>query len=198
MEVRIPQRLSENDLNQFLQQSEDWIQKKLSQLNQNMVPKKLFLAGEEFFVLGQSTTLCLTDKAPRKTHYINGAFFTSLNDPEKIKKQITTWYREKAGQTFERRLQHYGEQMGLRHSGLKVKEYSARWGTCFPDGQIALNWRLMMPPMPALDYVVVHELAHLKYNGHGKRFWGLVEKHLPHYKESIKLLGHWNSELYSF
>lgn len=73
-------------------------------------------------------------------------------------------------------------------AGITVRDNLSRWGSCGPDGSISLNFRLLFMPEDVLDYVIVHELAHMKYRGHGPRFWALVEKAMPDYCERRRWL----------
>jgi predicted metal-dependent hydrolase len=73
--------------------------------------------------------------------------------------------------------------MDLKPSGAVVKEQKLRWGSCTSMGIINLNWRLFLAPMRIIDYVIVHELAHLRYHNHSKDFWNLVRSIIPDYEE---------------
>lgn len=92
---------------------------------------------------------------------------------------------ERAGEEhLRKRVAHWAEETGLRPSRVKIKETKSRWGSCSPDGVVALNWRLVVYRPEIVDSVVVHELCHLKHMNHSKKFWSLVESFLP---ESPKL-----------
>ncbi len=82
----------------------------------------------------------------------------------------------------------YAKQMGLRPTGLRYTHVHTYWGTCAPSGILSFNLALRFTPPEAVSYVVVHELAHLRWRGHGKRFWAMVEKYYPQTKEMRKLL----------
>lgn len=82
----------------------------------------------------------------------------------------------------------YSQQMGLRPAGLRFTHVNSYWGTCAPSGVISFNLALRFTPASAASYVVVHELAHLRWKGHGKRFWDMVQKYYPQTNEIRKLL----------
>ena len=82
----------------------------------------------------------------------------------------------------------YSQQMGLSHSGLRYTQVSSYWGTCAPSGILSFNLSLCFAPPSAVSYVVVHELAHLRWKGHGPRFWAMVEKYYPETKAMLKIL----------
>ena len=74
--------------------------------------------------------------------------------------------------------------MGLNPSAVRVQNLKNRWASCSVDGTLNFHWRCMMAPLSALEYIVVHELAHLKYTNHTPEFWNLVEKVLPEYHQA--------------
>ncbi len=86
------------------------------------------------------------------------------------------------------KVQHYGRIMGLMPTGIRITGAKTRFGSCSAKNAICFSWRLMAYPEAAIDYVVVHELAHIRRKDHGKEFYALVGSVLPDYKERIKLL----------
>lgn len=83
---------------------------------------------------------------------------------------------------FSERCAHFAAEMGLSPGKIRVKDMRSLWGSCSYRGDLSFNVRLLGAPPEVLDYVVVHELAHLKWRGHGRRFWDLVQKHCPEAK----------------
>jgi predicted metal-dependent hydrolase len=77
---------------------------------------------------------------------------------------------------------------GFEPARIRVAGQRTRWGSCAPTGTVSLNWRLALAPPAVLDYVVVHELCHLREANHGPRFWALVERHRPHYRSPRRWL----------
>jgi len=86
------------------------------------------------------------------------------------------------------RAAYYGRLMGLAPSGITITSAEKRFGSCSPKNRLCFSWRLMLYPQAAVDYVVVHELAHIRYKNHGKAFYALIASVLPDYKEKKKLL----------
>ena len=86
------------------------------------------------------------------------------------------------------RVAHYGQQMGVQPTGFRVTGAQKRFGSCSGRNSLCFSWRLMLYPMEAIDYVVVHELAHIRHHDHSKAFWTLVEKTLPDYRERRAML----------
>ena len=102
---------------------------------------------------------------------------------ETLRNLVRYWMQQQAYTLFAERLNHYAPQMGVRWSSLKLSNAASRWGSATSQGGIRLHWRLVQLPMQLLDYVVVHELAHLHEMNHSPRFWGWVEKILPDYRQ---------------
>lgn len=99
-----------------------------------------------------------------------------------------TYYRKKAKTAFAERLHFYESQIGVHANGLRIKDQKTRWGSCSSKGNINLNWRLILAPQEVMDYVIIHELCHLKEMNHSKAFWDLVEAHCPDYKKQKQWL----------
>ena len=86
------------------------------------------------------------------------------------------------------RVQYYADRMGLRPAGITITGAAKRFGSCSPKNRLSFSWRLMRYPEAAVDYVVVHELAHIPHKNHGKAFYALIESVLPDYRARKKLL----------
>lgn len=78
--------------------------------------------------------------------------------------------------------------MGTEYESLELRNQRTRWGSCSTNGTISLNWRLIMAPPDIIDYLVVHELAHLIEQNHGRNFWQLIEEQIPEYKQKAEWL----------
>lgn len=89
---------------------------------------------------------------------------------------------------IESEIKKYSTLMGCRPAGLRFTHVRSYWGTCAPSGVLSFNLALRYTPKEAVTYVVIHELSHLRYHGHGKRFWDFVTKYCPNTKESLALL----------
>lgn len=93
------------------------------------------------------------------------------------------WYRRRAELIIGARLGHYASRAGIRHAGFSLSNARRRWGACGGKGRLRFNWRLIMAPLFAVDYVVAHELAHLRRRDHSSRFWSEVSRIMPAYRE---------------
>ena len=110
--------------------------------------------------------------------------------PAPDKKQIRL-YKEQASKIIPERIILFAHPMGVRPSDIRIGSAKKSWGSCSSSGRLTFSWRLMMAPPEAIDYVVVHELAHLKQLNHSKAFWKIVEEVMPDWKKrrrELKLL----------
>ena len=89
----------------------------------------------------------------------------------------------KAKEIFPERVAYFAERMGVDYHRITIREQKTRWGSCSSAGNLNFNWKLVLMPPEVLDYVVVHELAHRKEMNHSARFWAVVQKELPDYRE---------------
>ncbi len=94
----------------------------------------------------------------------------------------------RAKETLPAKVEKYAVLMGVTPTGVKITSAQKRFGSCSGKNSLCFSWRLMRYPEAAIDYVVVHELAHIRHKNHGKQFYGFVESVLPDYREREKLL----------
>jgi len=102
-------------------------------------------------------------------------------DPARIRDAVQAWLMRHAHQLFTQRLEHFAPRLGVRWRKLVLSNAGTRWGTAHSDGVIRLNWRLIHFRLPVIDYVVAHELSHLRVMDHSPRFWETVGKVVPDY-----------------
>ena len=199
--VRTPFLFNESILQRFLAERYDWVKKhaKANRLEHVELQSKGYQEGALFSYLGRDFPLSIQEELDRKRAKIDfdGAkwlILISSNLPEsekskQIARALTRWYRQQAEELFGGRVFYYGRVMQDIPEEIKIKTYRRLWGSCVKATRlVTFNWQLIMAPLFVIDYVVVHELAHLKYMGHGKRFWQRVAKFLPDYKEAHKWL----------
>jgi predicted metal-dependent hydrolase len=101
---------------------------------------------------------------------------------------LTDWYRHECARLLGEKVSRTGERLGLTYKRITLKEMRTRWGSCSVKANLNFNWKLVLMPEPVIDYVVIHELMHLKEMNHGKKYWALVEKECPDWRERRKWL----------
>ncbi len=108
--------------------------------------------------------------------------------PEQIRDAVQSWLQRQARRVFEERCRHYAALLGVRCTRLGLSSAQTRWGSASSSGAIRLNWRLIHFALPTIDYVVTHELAHLREMNHSPRFWDVVRSVAPDYERAREVL----------
>jgi predicted metal-dependent hydrolase len=154
----------------------------------DQVPDRSFEASESFPFLGQDRELVIE---PRQKHGVDEDSIRlrkSAVEQSSVKQVLENFYQSRAREYLTGRIDHYAEQMDVEYENLELRNQRTRWGSCSTGGTISLNWRLIMAPPDVVDYLVVHELAHLTEQNHGRDFWRLVGDYVPEYKEKAEWL----------
>ncbi|MEI7463848.1 MAG: YgjP-like metallopeptidase domain-containing protein [Burkholderiales bacterium] len=108
--------------------------------------------------------------------------------PEQIRDAVQSWLQRQARRVFAERCDHYAAQLGVRYRRLSLSSAQTRWGSASADGSIRLSWRLIHFGLSTIDYVVAHELAHLREMNHSPRFWDVVRSVVPDYQRTREVL----------
>ena len=105
-----------------------------------------------------------------------------------LKKLLVNWYLTEGSKLIKERLSIYSKKLNLYPKSITLKEQKTSWGTCSSKGNIYINWKILLAPLDVIDYVLVHELCHLKHMNHSKEYWQLVSTIFPNYKEKRNYL----------
>jgi hypothetical protein len=103
---------------------------------------------------------------------LDGVFKLGLASQDKAREVFEKWYKQEFRSLIEERVEYYADMFGYKYDKLRISSAKTRWGSCSSNKTLSFVWRLVMAPMEVIDYVVVHELAHLKHMDHSARFWG--------------------------
>ena len=186
--VRAPMRASHVLIEQFLQQKTDWITRTREKLKSiEPTSARRYVDDETFLFLGSSFDLELVGPQ-RPPLQFDGGFTFSLAAQKNGEQFFTRWYKERAEEVIAKRVQEYARQYGFAPKQVKITSAKTRWGSCSPNGTLNFTWRLVMAPLDVIDYVVVHELAHLRVKNHSGKFWKVVESMDPEYRKKRKWL----------
>lgn len=190
--VRAPKRLSDKIISAFIKKEQAWIEKQLrSQKNRKPIPEKTFSKGEIFFYLGEEIELEFVEKN-RKSLSLDGTFKLKTRDRSKARDLFTRWYKKEAREMIQARVAERACDMKLDYGKIRISSAKYTWGSCSPKNDLSFTWRLAMTPPEVLDYIVVHELSHIRHKNHGKRFWQHVERYCPEHKKLRAWLEEYN------
>ncbi|HSL43036.1 MAG TPA: SprT family zinc-dependent metalloprotease [Anaerolineales bacterium] len=186
--VRVPLRTSERTIREFVEKNTGWVEKKRAEALTALPPApKQYVPGELFMYLGNVYPLEIV-KGQRKTLLLQDSFKLAQSAQTDARQAFECWYREQAKRILAERVDFYACQYGFEYKKIGITSARTRWGSCSADGSLNFSWRLMLAPIEAVDYVVVHELVHTLFHDHSKRFWKKVEEIFPDYQERRKWL----------
>ena len=185
--VSVPWRTSERYIARFLEESAHWVLRKLDAWEARKPAQRLWHSGELLDYLGRQLRLHVLSGPYALTTLQDGDVLqVALNDPahtEAVRAAVVKWYRRHALVHFRDRVIHYSAALGVAPPQVFISSARTRWGSCNAKGEVRLNWRLMQAAPPVIDYVVAHELAHLKELNHSTRFWRVVERIYPEFRQ---------------
>lgn len=188
--VRAPKWVTLREVDAAVHEKGAWIVAKLQQFKERQTEQFQkaieWRHGAEVPFLGRTVQLCVLERGVGRVHGQDlppdqilpvtvppGASVSQVRDAAQV------WLKKQAKALFEERLHHFAPLLGVRWQKLSLSSASTRWGSARMDGHIRLNWRLIHLPISQVDYVVVHELAHLREMNHSPRFWETVEEVMP-------------------
>lgn len=199
LSVRAPHWTPLAEVDALLLRKADWVLAKLRQLEQasRLAPAPTeWRSGAVLPCLGRGLVLELCpDPAPESVPGLrSGGLDAALADgrlrlalardagPEPVRALAQAWLMRAAQQVFLERLEHFAPRLGVRYRSLKLSSATTRWGSASANGSLRLNWRLVHLELELIDYVVVHELSHLRQMNHGPEFWRVVASVMPDYE----------------
>ena len=201
--ITAPRWVTLADIEAAIVGKERWIFAKLAEwrtrTEQRALPSIDWRDGAQIPYLGKPVTIALSAPQGVLTFDAAGASLAlalpAHADAQQIKDRVQGWLQGEAKRLFGERLAVYAEKLGVAFTGYALSSAATRWGSCSSDGRIRLNWRLIHFPLSVIDYVVAHELAHLREMNHSPRFWQTVESIFPEFREARHTLKHHPPEL---
>ncbi len=174
--VRAPLKISKLEIEQFIYKHKEWIQERVSLTNTAAVNSR------HYYYLGKPYTLRPDESIAGIT--FEGNFLVTNFNAE----QIIAWYYGQARILVQPFIAEYMQIFHLTPSAIKINAARKRWGSCSVQGNISFSYRIAMLPESVIQYIVAHELAHLKHHNHSPAFWKLVEQLYPEYKAAHQWL----------
>lgn len=189
--VVLPEESTE-DPEALLVENANWVIEKKQKYDtyREQAPERCFESGEMFPYLGEPHQVVVEQ---RPTSEVEGGELRLAQhhvEQTSVERALETLYRRKARERFEERADHFAVEMGVEYEQIEIRNQRTKWGSCSSAGTLGLNWRLMMAPSDVIDYVIVHELAHLRESNHTDAFWSIVAEHDPDYEAHA----HWLEE----
>jgi len=184
--VSMPQRISEKRLHSVLQEEAQWIVRKLAEMEARKPSQPQWVDGQFIKFMGEPLTLRVVASLFDAPPLLRGReLFVHVADTanrQVVEQAVTQWYQRQAEVLFRQRVEHYAPLMGVSPGVVALSSARTQWGSCTTRGTVRLNWHLVKVSLRLIDYVVVHELAHLIEMNHSSAFWEVVASMLPDYR----------------
>jgi predicted metal-dependent hydrolase len=182
--VRAPMSTSLSYIERLVDKKIDWIRRAIARVSSRPRPTKHeYIEGESFLYLGKSYRLTIAKKTDKKLVFRN-TFILSAKEKKNARELLIAWYKSEAKKMLTERVDWCARRAGISYKSIKITTANRRWGSCSTSGNLNFSWRLIMAPLSVIDYVVVHELAHLEHKNHSKTFWNTVKVMYPNYEKA--------------
>jgi predicted metal-dependent hydrolase len=189
VEVRAPMKMPKRDIDKFVSSKEKWIIEHLARSQSIVARRETFSLSYGDTVTFRGTEYPLTAKDGTRAGFDGERFYLPPDfTPEQVKSVVVQTYRRLAQQLLPKRVEHYAKLMNASPIAVRINGAKTRWGSCSAKKSLNFSWRLVMADDAVIDYVVIHELAHITEMNHSARFWAVVARVLPDYKERQKRL----------
>lgn len=175
---------------ELLKENAVWVIDKKQEYDKyrEQIPNREFEPGEEFPYLGNQLEIVVEQRSTSKVDDSEFRLAKHHVEQTSIQRALETLYQREARDHFEDRADHFAEQIDVEYDKIEIRNQRTKWGSCSTTGTLGLNWRLMMAPPEVIDYIVIHEIAHLRESNHGSEFWSLVAEYDPEYEKHAEWL----------
>ena len=201
VEVVAPKNSNDQDIIDFVHKKRRWVYDKQEEMQERLgrFEQKTYAhlqSGAKIPFRGRNMRLRIIRKntANLEIAYQNGFnVIVPRNVPEDkievcVSQELVFWLQDRFRDDAKRMIKHYAEMLGVKYKGLRTNAAPKLWGSCTKQGIIALNWHLIAAPKAVLEYVVLHEICHLKIRNHSKEFWTLLSSYMPDFQDRKKWL----------
>jgi len=184
--VRAPRQASEQTVSAALENKRFWIWQKLRDPHKypTPLPHKEYVEGETFLFLGQHFGLTFTQGDSGAVNLVGRHFEMARADRRNGDSLFRAWYLAQAKEKLTPRIAAFAAEIGVSYLRICVRDLKYRWGSCTKGGTLSFNWRIIQAPMIVVDYLIVHELAHILEPNHSQKFWDIVAVHVPSYSKA--------------
>lgn len=190
VQVRPPRHMTPEQVDQTVYSRRQWIYRNLAQwhdLNASQLSRE-WVNGETFLYLGSGYRLLIVDQQDEVLKLKDGRFqllrsVVQGDGRPGAERAFAAWYRQKGQARIAARVAHLAPRVAVRPHAIDVRDLGFRWASCQPSGGLHFHWKCMMAPLTVIDYIVVHELCHLRHGDHSAAFWNEVDKAMPQYRE---------------
>lgn len=187
--VRAPEGTTPEKIENLVEKKKFWIYQKTNHLqkySENPASAE-FVSGASILYLGKTHRLHAAKEDFEGIKFDQDFIIAKKNLPQAAD-LMREWYLKQARKIITPKVEFYTKNLGVRYNAVLISELKFRWGSCTPKNNLNFNWRLIKAPMRVIEYIIVHELAHLIEPNHTADFWKVVKAQLPHYQKSKEWL----------
>jgi predicted metal-dependent hydrolase len=191
--ISAPYFTNDEEISRFVEEKQNWINKTIRKHKEDSLKNmaKEYHSGEHFFYLGQSYPLEVFFEPFENAGVVfwNNCFYLNAKENKDFKKHyFVSWYKKMAHDFIRQRVDFFSGMLKLQPDNIRITSAESRWGSCSGDNHLAFSFRLIMAPPAVIDYVIVHELMHIKEKNHSQKFWQRVEAVMPEYRKHRRWL----------
>jgi hypothetical protein len=191
--VSAPYFTPADEIRHFVEEKKNWINKTIQKQKDDSLKNKAktYETGENFLYLGQEYPLDVFFEPFENAGitFRNNQFYLNAREGKDLRKYyFVSWYKSQAYDLIRRRVDLYSKRFNLSYKGIKITSAQSRWGSCSEDDRLTFSFRLIMAPPDIIDYVIVHELMHIREKNHSPSFWQQVEAVMPEYEKHRRWL----------
>ncbi|MDP4180105.1 MAG: SprT family zinc-dependent metalloprotease [Bacillota bacterium] len=194
-----PKRVGTGEVDRVIKEKAEWVYKHFNEFQERRakIPVRKWESGESVLYLGEKYIISIKEHNKNTVSVgFNGVLFEMLIDSKIygeerrviIESAFKKWYKKAAYKIFDERLKYFCGITGMKYDSMRIKEQKTRWGSCSGKGNLNFNWKLIMAPLWVIDYVILHEVCHLKHLNHSKDFWKMTRGYMPDYKNAQEWL----------
>lgn len=195
LEVKAPINLSQEKIDIFVDSKEKWIDKHRKEISEKYQLKKEFNLNFNDYIIVRGKKIRILSNKENNTSYDEEKrifYIPEIANSKQIKELTIKFYKSLAKSYIQDRVGLFSKQMSVNPTAIRITSAKTRWGSCSGKNSVNFSWKLMMANDRTIDYVIIHELAHIKQHNHSKKFWDIVKSLMHDYKkqkEELKVLG---------
>jgi len=189
VEVKAPAHATKQRIAETMTRRARWVVRNVEKMHlyRSQVLPREYISGETHFYMGRRYVLKVVPSDVNQVKLSRGRFVVQCKEVsrEKVKALLEVWYKDHARQAFQKRLNAIAPNIEWLDGvpPMSVRAIKKQWGSCSPKGRISLNWNLVKAPVDCVDYVITHELCHLREHNHSKKFYALMDQHASGWKQ---------------
>lgn len=192
--LKAPKNFTDQQVHSYIRRNEIRLNEALKASQAESVDRK-FVDGEDYLFLGKNFRLKIFDNSKAALALEDNYFTIGQFVEQDFKSLFIDWYKAELIDIVQGKVLEYTRVLGVSPKKVVIEDLKDKWGACTPSGVIKINWKLAMAPLSIIDYIVAHELVHLKIKNHSSQFWSQVEALCPKYRDCERWLAENGKEL---